>query len=142
MLSGFAYMLAGKVTFLHPFHCCRTWCGVCESLPSEHVLTECHSTTSLNRIGKCVANTKLQDLMENTNQSFTTLGIQEKVDIDLSSVRLFILSLYGIKARNSFLLDQLQYFLASTSVKPASHLTPTGDASKQHVLRARYQTNI
>jgi hypothetical protein len=26
--------------------------------------------------------------------------------------------------------------------KPASHLTPTEDAFKQHVLRARYQTNI
>jgi hypothetical protein len=95
----------GNVTFLHPLHCCRTWCRVCESLPTAHLLTVCHSTTSLNRIGKCVSNPKVQDLVENGNQSFTTLGIQEN-HIDVSSVLSFVLSLYGIKARNVFLLDQ------------------------------------
>jgi hypothetical protein len=114
----------------------------CESLTTPHVLTGCDSTSSLYWIGKCVANTKLQDLVENGNQSFTTFGIQENVYIDVSSVRSFVLSLYGIKARNCSLLDQLWYFLASTTDKPASHLTPTEDAFKQGVLRARYQTNI
>jgi hypothetical protein len=113
LLSGFAYMLAGQNTstvnrqrYIHSIVAER---GVqfCESLPTAHVLTGCHSTTSLNRIGKCVANPKLQDLVENGNQSFTTLGIEEN-DIAVSSVRLFVLSLYGIKARNSFLLDQLR----------------------------------
>jgi hypothetical protein len=103
-------------------HSIETVHGVefCESLPTAHVLTGCHSTTSLNRIGKCVANPKVQDLVENGNQSFTTLGIQE-TDIDVSSVLSFVLSLYGIKARNCSLLDQLRYFLASTTEKPASH---------------------
>jgi hypothetical protein len=83
----------------------------------------------------------VQDLVENVNQSFTTIGIQ-KTDIDVSSVLSFVLSLYGIKARNCSLPDQLQYFLASTTDKPASHLTPTEDAFKQQVSRAKYQTNI
>jgi hypothetical protein len=113
----------------------------CESLPTAHVLTGCHSTTSLNRIGTCVANPKVQDLVENGYQSFTTLGMQEN-DIDVSSVHSFVLSLYGIKARNCSLLEQMRYFLASTTEKPASHLTPTEDTFKQQVTRARYQTNI
>jgi hypothetical protein len=39
LISGFAYMLAGhntstvNVTFLHPFHCCRTWCRVLRKSP-------------------------------------------------------------------------------------------------------------
>jgi hypothetical protein len=84
---------------------------------------------------------KVQDLVENGNQSFTTLGIQE-TDIDGSSVLSFALSLYGIKARYCSLLDQLRYSLASTTDKPASHLTPTEDTFKQQVSRTRYHTNI
>ena len=80
--------------------------------------------------------------MDNGNESFTTFGIQENVDIDVSSACSFVLSLYGIKARNCSLLDQFRYFMASRTDKPASHLTPTEDAYNQHVLRARYQTNI
>jgi hypothetical protein len=57
------------------------------------------------------------------------------------SKRLFVLSLYGIKARNYSSLNKI-YFLASTTDKPASHLTPTEDTFKQHVLTAMYQTNI
>ena len=74
MLSEFAYMLAGR----------NTSHGVkfCESLPTAHVLTRCDCTSSLYRIGKCVTNTNLQDLVENGNQSFTTFGIQENVDLD------------------------------------------------------------
>ena len=134
MLSEFAYMLAGR----------NTSHGVkfCESLPTAHVLTRCDSTSSLYRIGKCVTNTNLQDLVENGNQFFTTFGIQANVDLDVFSVHSFVLSLYEIKASNCFLLGQLRYFLASTTDKPNSHLTPTEDAFKQHVPRARYQTNI
>jgi hypothetical protein len=80
-------------------------------------------------MGKCVANPKLQDLVENGNQSLTTFGVQENVDIDVSTVRPFVLSLYGIKSRNCSLVDQLRYFLASTTDKSASHLTPTEDAT-------------
>jgi hypothetical protein len=50
--------------------------------------------------------------------------------------------LSGIKTRNCSSLDQMRYFLASTTDKPASHLTPREDAFKRHVYRARYQTNI
>jgi hypothetical protein len=81
--------------------------------------------------------------VDNGNESFTTFGVQENVDIDVSSACSFVLSLYGIKARNCSLLDQLRYFMmASRTDKPASHLTPTEDVYNQQVLRARYQTNI
>jgi hypothetical protein len=73
--------------------------------------------------------------VENGDQSFTTFGIQENVYIDVSSVLSFVLSLYGIKAWNYSLLDQLRYFLASTTDKPASHLTPTEDASSEQGTR-------
>ena len=49
----------------------------CESLPTAHILTGCHSTTSFNRIGKCVANTKLQDLLGHGTQSFTTFDMSK-----------------------------------------------------------------
>jgi hypothetical protein len=67
--------------------------------------------------------------VENGNQSFSTFGIQGNVDIGVTSVRSFVLSMYGIKARNCSLLDQLRYFLALRT-DPASHLTPTEDAFK------------
>jgi hypothetical protein len=56
MLSKFAYMLAGR----------NTSHGVkfCESLPTAHVLAGCDSTSSLYRIGKCITNTNLQDLLD------------------------------------------------------------------------------
>ena len=66
----------------------------------------------------------------------------EKMLIHVPSARLFVFSLYGIKARNCSSLDQMRYLLASTTDKPASHLTPREDAFKQHVFRARYQINI
>jgi hypothetical protein len=61
--------------------------------------------------------------------------------IHAPSKRLFVLSLYGIKAR-IFAGQNMIFLLASTTDKPASHFTPTEDAFKQHVLTARYQTNI
>jgi hypothetical protein len=62
--------------------------------------------------------------------------------IHVPSAHLVVLSMYGIKAKNYSSLDQMRYFLASTTDKPASHLTPREDAFKQHVFRARYQNNI
>jgi hypothetical protein len=111
----------GNVTFLHPFHCCRTWCQLLWKSPNS----TCTFRMSHFKQFKCVANTKLQDLVENGNQSalvrlklllwwklsdvimychtvrytpifcrhlsFTTFVIQENVDIDVSSVRSFVL---------------------------------------------------
>jgi hypothetical protein len=68
--------------------------------------------------------------VENGNQSHRTSGIEENLDIYVSSVSSFVLSLYRIKARNCSLLDQLRYFLASTTKKPDSHLTPTENVFK------------
>jgi hypothetical protein len=59
------------------------------------------------------------------------------MSIYVLSARSFVLSLYGIKATNYSSLDQLQYYLASTTDKPASHLTPTEDAFQQGVLKAK-----
>jgi hypothetical protein len=75
MLSEFAYMLVGRIS--------SHGVKFCESLPTAYVLTRSDSTSSIYRIGKCVTNTNLQDLVENGNQSFTTFGIQENVDLDV-----------------------------------------------------------
>jgi hypothetical protein len=48
----------GNGTFLHPL-LQNMVSSFAENLPAAHVLTGCHSTTSLNQIGKCVANPKL-----------------------------------------------------------------------------------
>ena len=39
-------------------------------------------------------------------------------------------------------VDDLCFKLATTTDKPASMLPPTEDAFEQHVLRAKFQTNI
>jgi hypothetical protein len=74
---------------------------------SQHHIHLQNVTVQAYRIEKCVTNTKLQDLVENGKQSFTTFDIQDNVYIDVSSVHSFVLSLNGIKARNCSLLDQL-----------------------------------
>ena len=148
MLSGFAYMLqtithqrSKLPSYIH-FIVAEHGVEFCESLLTVHVLTGCHSTTSLNWIGKCVANTKLQDLMENADQSFTTFGIQENVDIDVSSVRLFILSLYVIKARNCSLLNQLQYFLFQSNLLHTWHQQKMPSNSTSSEQDTRTTSNI
>jgi hypothetical protein len=45
------------------------------NFPTAHVLIGYHSTRSLYRIGTCVANTELQDLVGNDNQSFTIFNM-------------------------------------------------------------------
>ena len=49
----------------------------CENLPTSHVLTEYHSTSSSYRKGTCVADTKLKDLAGNGTQYFTTFNMSK-----------------------------------------------------------------
>ena len=85
MLSEIVYMLADHSTptinrqCYIPVNSIVAEHGVkfCESLPKAHVLTGCDNTTSLCRIGICVANTKLQDLVGNDTQSFTTSNMSK-----------------------------------------------------------------
>jgi hypothetical protein len=107
MLPETVYMLAVnntptiKKAILHPckFHYCRTWCQVLRKSPNSTCTYRMSQYKSLYRIGTCVANTKLQDPVENYN--FLQHSKCENVDT-CSSARLFVLSLYGIKARNFF----------------------------------------
>ena len=62
-LSGEVYMYAGhsgKERYI-PVHCIAKELGpvVCASLPAAHALTGCDTTSSLNRIGKKSAYSKL-----------------------------------------------------------------------------------
>ena len=117
---------------------------VCESLPACHALTGCDSNSSLYRIGKKTAFTKLEK-----NSSALTdlkyLGVSANLEEALPVARKYALPLYSPKKKDSercSTLDALRYHLASTTDMPASSLPPTEDAFKQHVWRAMYQTAI
>jgi hypothetical protein len=83
MLSAIVYMPAGHSTptinrqCYIPVNSIVAEHGFCESLPKAHVPTGCDNTSSLHGIGKCVANTKLQDLVGEGNQSFTTFDMRK-----------------------------------------------------------------
>jgi hypothetical protein len=77
MLFETVYMLVGNSTltikrqFYIPVNSIVAEHGVkfCENPSTAQVLTGCHSTRSLYRIGTCVANTKLQDLVGSLQHS-------------------------------------------------------------------------
>ena len=144
LLSGFTYMLAGHNTSTvnrqRYIPLLQYMVSRFAKVSKQHVLTGCYSTTSLNRIGKCVANPKVQDLVENGNQSLTTLGIQE-TDINVSSVLSFVLSLYGLKRKKLFFAGPTSLFPGLDNRQTCFTLD-TMRRFKWHVFRARYQTNI
>ena len=96
----------------------------CESLPAAHALTGCDRTSSLHQIGKHVAYSKLMDFSEKDSASLRKFGIQRDLEADISSARSYVLDLYGKKAKSCSSLDQLRYFLASTTDKPTSQCHP------------------
>ena len=111
----------------------------CECLPAAHAITGCDTTSSFYKIGKRIVYNKLVEHVKKHPAALKTFGLGDCVEDDIASARDFLLTIYSSKQDN---LDKLRYVLASTTDKPASHLPPTEDAFKQHVLRARYQTSI
>ena len=117
-------------------------CELCQNLPAAHALTGCDSTSSLFKTGKRSAYTQLVELIKNNPTELTNFGLTDNVDDDVHCARTYILAVYGNKWKNCLTLDHLRYILASTTDKSASHLPPTEDSFRQHVLRARYQTSV
>jgi len=144
-LSDEVYMYAGhsgKERYI-PVHCIAKELGplVCGSLPAAHALTGCDTTSSLYRIGKKSAYSKLVKYAD----SLTNLHSFHNDDLDgsVAAARKFVLLLYaGKKGKDINTLDELRYVLATTTDKTAAMLPPTEDSFKQHVLRAKYQTRL
>jgi hypothetical protein len=97
---------------------------------------------NLKEIG--VSNKIMQ--VANDIPTLATLGTSVDLEERLPASRTYALSLYGNKKRSNgepcVNLDQLMYEFACKTDKPASAFPPTGDAFKQHVLRAKYQVAI
>ncbi len=118
---------------------------LCECLPACHALTGCDTTSSLYRIGKATALTRLKthlcELLE-----ITKFGLSGSLEEVLPVARRYALLLYGQKKKVDghpcTNLDKLRYTLASTTDLSAANLPPTEDAFQQHVLRALYQTAV
>lgn len=115
---------------------------LCQNLPAAHALTGCDTTSSLFKIGKRSAFSKLASQVRECPEILTTFGMTDNVEADVVSARRYILNVYGNKDISCTTLDQLRYRYASVTDKAASEFPPTEDAFKQHVLRARYQTSV
>lgn len=150
LLDTLVYMHAGHTTQFTQRECFipinaivdKIGANLCQNLPAVHAITGCDSTSSLYKVGKNVAYTKLAGFVKDDPLGLVDFGLTNNVDDDISSARKYVLSVYSNKRVPCATLDQLRYVLASTTDKAAAHLPPTEDAFKQHVLRARYQTSI
>ncbi|KAG1714217.1 DNA-directed RNA polymerase III subunit RPC2 [Nymphon striatum] len=113
---------------------------VCECLPAVHAITGCDTTCSFNRIGK---QTAYSTLIKNA-QTLSDMKRFHEADMDtcISLARKFVLLMYGTKCKHLDSLNDLRFYFATTSDKPASMLPPTEDAFKHHILCAKYQTKI
>jgi len=111
---------------------------VCACFPAMHALTGCDSTSALFRIGTRTAYSTLVKNIDNVSALETFHSSSDY----LQSARAYALLLYEKKMETSSTLDELHFKLATTTDKPASMLPRTEDAFDQHVLRAKFQTNV
>ena len=109
---------------------------LCDCLPACHALTGCDTTSSLYRIGKTTAFTRLKSHLSELKE-MTKFGLSGSLQEALPVARKYALLLYGQKKRvDGHLctnLDELRYTLASTTDASAANLPPTEDAFQQHV---------
>ena len=96
-----------------------------------HALTGCDTTSSLNRIGKKSAYSKLVKCAD----SLTKLSTFHDDDLHGSVTA-------RKKAKDFNTIDELCYVLATTTDKTTGMLPPTEDSFKQQVLRVKYQTRL
>lgn len=146
MHSGHTGQRTNRERFI-PVHsiCQNVGENVARALPSAHALTGCDSTSSLYKIGKKTAFSKLVQYAEDL-PALSTLGTTPDLTENLQDARRYTLALYGNKNKSNrnlcTTLDELRYEFACKSDKPASAFPPTEDAFLQHVLRAKYQLTI
>ena len=99
-----------------------------------------NTSCSLNRIGKKTADSKL---VKNVGiPSKLKTFHEDNLDDSATVTRTYALLLYGKKGKYVDTLDELRYIMAATTDKSASMLPPMEDSVKQHVLCAKYQTQI
>ncbi|KAL7380780.1 hypothetical protein ABVT39_023998 [Epinephelus coioides] len=114
-------------------------------LPACHALTGCDTTSSLYRIGKTTAFTKLKTHLSEL-KDLAHFGLSACLEDSLPVAREYALLLYGKKKKENGRictnLDELRFITASTTDAASASLPPTEDAFEQHVQRAMYQTAI
>lgn len=108
-------------------------------LPASHAISGCDTTSSLFKVGKRTAYSKLKQNIGHL-APLSTLGQTKDIANVISTATQYAILLYGSKSCRT--LDQLRYVYACTSDKPASLFPPTDDAFKQHLKRANYQVAI
>ena len=110
-------------------------------LPASHAISGCDTTSSLFKIGKRTAFSKLLlnigDLLP-----LAQLGQSSDITNELPTATKYALLLYGSKSNSCKSLDQLRYEYACKSDKSASLFPPTDDAFQQHIRRVNYQVAI
>ena len=150
-------MFGSSVVYMHSGHGPKerfvTVCSIaqklgaalCECLPACHAITGCDTTSSLYRIGKTTAFTRLKTHLSELKE-MANFGLSGSIEEAFPVARQYALLLYGQRKKENgnpcTNLDELRYTLASTTDSSAATLPPTEDAFQQHVLRALYQTAV
>ena len=99
-----------------------------------------NKTSAMFKIEKCTAYIKLVSNAE-ILAPMPYLGLSRDISETVHVATMYILLLYGAKARNCSSLDELRYKFACTSDRPGCQFPPTNDAFWQHVLHASYQVS-
>lgn len=106
---------------------------ICKSLLAIHCLTGCDTTSAFYKIGK---KTAFDMLLKNINDlteigNIPNLSEEEALKVSLQ----YIYYLYKNKNRNIHNLNEMRFFLTTTTNRPASEFPPTDDAFRQHLKR-------
>lgn len=119
--------------------------ALCECLPACHDLIGCDTTSSLYRIGKTTAFTRLKTHLTDLKKMAKFLPSGSLKDA-LPVARKYALLLYGQKKKENghpcTNLDELRHTLAFTTDSSAANPSPTEDAFQQLVLRALCQPAV
>lgn len=106
---------------------------ICRNLLAIHCLTGCDTTSAFYKIGK---RTAFDMLLKNINilaEIGNLPNLSEEEAIELSTR--YVYTLYKNKNKDINNLNEMRYFLTSTTNRSASELPPTDDAFKQHLKR-------
>ena len=113
---------------------------VCKVLPGMHSLTGCDSTSAFVGRGKKVAFDLLLSSVSYCD-TMTELGKEFVVSDDLQAkCEEFICAVYGHCLCSD--VNELRYIQFCSQQFDASHLPPTRNALRKHVLLANYQAAI
>lgn len=119
---------------------------VSSCLPAMHALTGCDTNSSIYKVGK---RTALSKLTQNIGRlkDLSRVHASESVEECLPVTRTYAMMLFGGTKNKSTgkpysSMNEIRFSMATSTDKSATQLPPTEDAFKHHVMRARVQTII